>query len=66
MYALLTGQQGSKLESMHLNESLNLEKACCPSELARGPTLGHASKCQDATDWIEAEDFPFLWFFCLF
>lgn len=30
------------------------------------PALGHVSKCQDATDWIEAEDFPFLWFFCLF
>lgn len=26
----------------------------------------HSSKCQDATDWIDAEDFPFLWFFCLF
>lgn len=26
----------------------------------------HSSKFQDTTDWIDAEDVPFLWFFCLF
>lgn len=26
----------------------------------------HSSGHQDTTDWIDAEDFPFLWFFCLF
>lgn len=24
------------------------------------------SQREDATDWMDAEDFPFLWFFCLF
>lgn len=26
----------------------------------------HSSSCQDATDCTDAEDFPCLWFFCLF
>lgn len=35
----------------------------------RGHGHGHrpaSSECQDATGWGDAEDFPFLWFFCLF
>lgn len=68
MHVLLTAKE-SKLLSRHPNKTLNLEKKlACPFELVRGVStaLGHVSKCQDATDWIEAEDFPFLWFFCLF
>lgn len=30
------------------------------------PAPPHSSKRQDATDRIDAEDSPFLWFFCLF
>lgn len=42
----------------------------------KSPLLSQGSKApaptprssgrQDTTDWIDAEDFPFLWFFCLF
>lgn len=68
MHVLLTAKE-SKLLSRHPNKTLNLEKSLLAllswSEVSP-PALGHVSKCQDATDWIEAEDFPFLWFFCLF
>lgn len=54
-----TSWQEPKLLGGHLNKkTLNLEKSL--------PALELVSKCQDTTDWIEAEDFPFLWFFCLF
>lgn len=28
--------------------------------------LASLLRCQDTTDWADAEDVPFLWFFCLF
>lgn len=39
-----------------------------PFHRLRGPRLPwpHPSRCQDTTDWADAEDVPFLWFFCLF
>lgn len=38
-----------------------------PASPAEGPACWPPSaKRQDATDWTDAEDFPFLWFFCLF
>ena len=47
------------------------KKTPCPFSAVRAPPHlpcpgPRSSKHQDATDWIDAEDFPFLWFFCLF
>lgn len=68
MYVLLTSCKSQNYWAGTRTKLSTWKTACLPVWAGQrcSPALGHVSKCQDATDWIEAEDFPFLWFFCLF
>jgi hypothetical protein len=66
---MLTSWQGTNSWACSCTKPQMWKLAWVPFPSGQNPsTLPwlHASKCQDATDWIDAEDFPFLWFFCLF
>lgn len=69
-HGMFTSWQEPKLLSMRLCKPWNMvNRLPALSMQSEPPPLcpwPHSSKRQDATDWIDAEDFPFLWFFCLF